>query len=466
MKNFTGQKDQIKSKVVGLKNDKIVAFNLKNKVEKLNLRHTNPFMAKKEIIKKFKENQEIQNYKPDTAQISSELTEIINNDAAASAFDTSLYDIGQKDSEDYLEEFEAQEISLLKNQSERKKLNLSFSISKPKNGLGSMASSFRGSQSPMKSVKSISPNLRRGRFQNPIKYDEESSEIQSSELLSSVGDLGSPTSTINSLVKQKSLAITMTKRESLKNMNTLRIVHENKIKEERKRIYQISENLVNKKQAKLKNLCMTQMDGFIEQYLKLHTSAMNMIHNEEKSFRMVIEQENILVQRKIVEDLIKTLGQKIDEVDDNEDKDKIISDLEDKVRKLEKQLSITIQDFETMKIFNLDFTNEKNLLDRIQELEKQNQEIKENAQNDINEMKSQFDKLHFRLKSSISQSRAKEKELEDLVKAKDKRIEELLTEIEWIKASQINNPHNTNNHQNQDTIQSTSNNPNFDDFPT
>lgn len=65
-------------------------------------------------------------------------------------------------------------------------------------------------------------------------------------------------------------------------------------------------------------------------------------------------------------------------------------------------------------------------------------EIQNKAEQEMEEMKNEFERLNLRLRNSISEGKVKEKEFEEMINLKNRRIEELLSEIEWLKANQGN----------------------------
>ena len=107
------------------------------------------------------------------------------------------------------------------------------------------------------------------------------------------------------LSREKSLAIKLEKKEALKNMSTLRKVHSNKVRLEQKRIKDILKSNLSNKISNLKFMCFEELRSFADQYIILKEIVVNLIKNESKLIKTLINQENTIVQRNLVEDLIK-----------------------------------------------------------------------------------------------------------------------------------------------------------------
>ena len=169
-----------------------------------------------------------------------------------------------------------------------------------------------------------------------------------------------PSDDLYSLSREKSLALKMQKRETLRNLSTLRKVHSNKVKLERNKVKEMAHQMIKNKASNLKDLCFSEIKSIVNQYNRLLDTTQNLFYNEGKWYTFIIQQENILVQRMIVEDLISKLGRAFEnnqlssenygnsviQNDDLIDKYKL---LKKENEHLSKQLDILKNEFEIMK---------------------------------------------------------------------------------------------------------------------
>ena len=166
-------------------------------------------------------------------------------------------------------------------------------------------SSKFNSQSPKKIAK-ISPIEHKKKSSNFV-LDQEGLYDDLSDLNFGNTSMGGDNSSheILLLSREKSLAIKLEKKEALKNMSTLRKVHSNKVRLEQKRIKDILKSNLSNKISNLKFMCFEELRSFADQYIILKEIVINLIKNESKLIKTLINQENTIVQRNLVEDLMK-----------------------------------------------------------------------------------------------------------------------------------------------------------------
>jgi hypothetical protein len=113
--------------------------------------------------------------------------------------------------------------------------------------------------SPVKPLEGYSKNMKLNLFkgQSSHNYVNPVNELEYKNSFGS-DDLSENTSNydlkLNEFVHKKSLAITMHKRDTLKNLSTLRKVHSNKMQIERKKVFEIAKNMVNSKSSNLQTM--------------------------------------------------------------------------------------------------------------------------------------------------------------------------------------------------------------------
>ena len=74
----------------------------------------------------------------------------------------------------------------------------------------------------------------------------------------------------------------------------------------------MAHHLIKNKASNLKDLCFAEIKSIVDQYNKLLGITQTLFSNEGKWYNLIIHQEDILVQRMIVQDLIAQLGMAVD----------------------------------------------------------------------------------------------------------------------------------------------------------
>jgi chromosome segregation ATPase len=173
------------------------------------------------------------------------------------------------------------------------------------------------------------------------------------------------------------------------------------------------------------------MTEFVEQYQKLREIASRLLHNNDILHRIIVDQENVLVQRKIVEDLIHSLGKNFDKTEkkisksqqespdeENENK-KSYEELERENKELKKELFYMNHEFSTLQQVSQSYIDEKERMEqRINDLISERDEIQKQAEEQINTLKEEHSSILKKYKMSISESQEKEKEFKKIIDEK------------------------------------------------
>jgi len=179
--------------------------------------------------------------------------------------------------------------------------------------------------SPVKPLDPYPKSLKLSLFKNKSTRQNASAvndfkieEIRESDSLSDQNSLNDSkieyleNESVYNFVQKRSLAIKIHKKETLKNLSTLRKVHSNKIKQERKKVFDMAQHLVTTKTNNLKEACQKQLTDFVSQYQKLHEITIRYVHNEDILINLLVEQENQIVQTRVCQDIIHRLGKAVD----------------------------------------------------------------------------------------------------------------------------------------------------------
>lgn len=146
-----------------------------------------------------------------------------------------------------------------------------------------------------------------------------------------------------------------------------------------------------------------------------------------------------------MEDLIQTLGEKVDKLEKPKISEEQLLKLKEENERLKSRMKLVDRDFEVMKEFSSGYEEQKEqLLDRIKALERENEgrtfleflEIRLEWGKEVSEVKAENDRLSFKMKKSMDGMKSREKELEEIIELKNQRISELLAEIEMLKSLQ------------------------------
>ncbi|CAI2382385.1 unnamed protein product [Moneuplotes crassus] len=182
--------------------------------------------------------------------------------------------------------------------------------------------------------------------------------------------------------RKRLLSIRVQKAESIVNMQSLRRVHDSKLKLQKKMLRKIADDISMNRLEILQNMFSTELNTFFKNYDDLHEICIRQVHNESKLIKIVYEQEKVLLERKIMNPFVK---------EDNFDFSDVVKKQQDLLKMAQNKstkklnchdscinlLSQKEHEFETMKLFNHQMIDEINYYkNQISEKDLQLKELK------------------------------------------------------------------------------------------